>query len=147
MLAKCSRVCNGIAIRVSIELFQTDIDTGIHVKGDRRALQQVITILLDNAVKYCDDGGTVAIALKPRSHGKGARITVSNRYAEGKNIDLSRFFERFYRLDAARGSDTGGTGLGLAIARQLTEAQGGTIAAKSENGTVRFTVTLPVRKS
>ena len=56
---------------------------------------------------------------------------------------LERIVERFYRLDAARGSETGGSGLGLAIARQLAEAQGGAITAASENGTVRFTVTLP----
>lgn len=119
---------------------KTDIDSGIHVKGDKRALQQVMTILLDNAVKYCDDGGVVAIALKSRAHGKGARITVSNSYAEGKDIDLSRFFERFYRQDESHNSEKSGFGIGLSMAKEIVERMKGKLKVSYEEDVITFTV-------
>ena len=119
---------------------KTDIDSGIHVKGDKRALQQVMTILLDNAVKYCDDGGVVAIALKSRAHGKGARITVSNSYAEGKDIDLSRFFERFYRQDESHNSEKSGFGIGLSMAKEIVERRKGKLKVSYEEDVITFTV-------
>ena len=119
---------------------KTEIDSGIHVKGDKRALQQVITILLDNAVKYCDDGGVVAIALKSRSHGKGARITVSNSYAAGKDIDLSRFFERFYRQDESHNSEKSGFGIGLSMAKEIVERMRGKLKVGYEGDVISFTV-------
>ena len=114
--------------------------TGIHVKGDKRALRRVITIPLDNAVKFCDGGGVVAIALKSRSHGKGAGTTVSNNCAEGKDIDLSRFFERFYRQDESHNSEKSGFGIGLSMAKEIVERMRGKLKVSYEGDAISFTV-------
>ena len=80
---------------------------------------------MDNAVKYCDDGGSVRVTLTPRSRGKGARLTVSNTYADGKNVDYSKFFERFYREDASHNSAKAGFGIGLSMGKEIAERLGG----------------------
>jgi signal transduction histidine kinase len=108
--------------------------------GDRDALKQVLLILLDNALKHTLPGGTIALATSMR---KG-RVSLSI-HDTGPGIApdaLPHIFERFYRSDASRAG--AGAGLGLAIAKELIEAQGGTISVESQvgQGSV-FTVTLP----
>jgi two-component system phosphate regulon sensor histidine kinase PhoR len=103
-----------------------------NVRADRRALEQVLTNLIDNAVKYCPDGREIAIAAEPS--GNYIRITVRD---SGQGIDekhLPRLFERFYRVDPGRARESGGTGLGLSIAKHLVEAMGGTISVESKPG-------------
>ena len=102
------------------------------IRADRRALEQVLTNLIDNAVKYCPDGREIAIAAEPS--GNSIRITVRD---SGQGIDekhLPRLFERFYRVDPGRARESGGTGLGLSIAKHLVEAMGGTIGVESKPG-------------
>ena len=120
--------------------FRAEIAPEVRVKGDRRGLQQVTSILLDNAVKYCDEGGEIAIQLESRGRGRGARITVSNSYAEGKNVDTSRFFERFYRQDESHNSEKSGFGIGLSMAKEIVERMKGKIKAGYAGDTIRFTV-------
>lgn len=124
---------------------ETAIAPEVHCLCDVEKTERIIDNLLRNAVNYSYPDAVITLTLT--REGETVKIVTENRCRTIPPEKLERIFERFYRLDAARGSDTGGTGLGLAIARQLTEAQGGTITAKSENETVRFTVTLPVRKS
>ncbi len=113
-----------------------------NVRADRRALEQVLTNLIDNAVKYCPDGKEIAIAAE--ENGDLIRLTVRD---SGQGIDqrhLPRLFERFYRVDPGRARDTGGTGLGLSIAKHLVEAMGGTIGVESQLGVgTAFHLSLP----
>ena len=119
-----------------------ECDNGLNVAviGDRDALKQVLLILLDNALKHAQPGGTIALATSMRE----GRVSVSIRDT-GPGIApeaLPHIFERFYRSDSSR---TGaGAGLGLAIAKELIEAQRGAISVESQvgRGSV-FTVTLP----
>ena len=100
------------------------------VKGDRERLLQVAANLLDNALKFTPEGGL------------WVTLTVADSGPGVNPVDLPFIFDRFYRSQAARG--TQGVGLGLAIARGLVEAQGGSIkAADSQDGGAVFTVRLP----
>jgi two-component system sensor histidine kinase BaeS len=120
------------------------------VKGDRERLLQVAANLLDNALKYTPEGGRVVLAVASgdgpagaaASRGAWAILTVADSGPGIDPIDLPFIFDRFYRSQAARG--TQGVGLGLAIARGLVEAQGGVIeAADGPAGGAVFTVRLP----
>jgi two-component system phosphate regulon sensor histidine kinase PhoR len=112
--------------------------------ADRQAVEQVLTNLLDNAVKYTPEGGHVAVRLR----GEGAKLRVEVQ-DDGVGIareHLPRLFERFYRVDPARSRELGGTGLGLAIVKHLVQIQGGEISARSEPGRgSTFAFTLPTR--
>jgi two-component system sensor histidine kinase SenX3 len=117
--------------------------TGALVSCDRRQVVSALANLIDNAVKYSEQGSpvTVSTALV------GATVEVSVRDA-GIGIpsrDLERIFERFYRVDEARSRDTGGTGLGLSIVRHVARAHGGDITVESVEGqgsTFRFSLPL-----
>ncbi len=116
----------------------------VHVSGDRMRLEQVFINLLDNAVKFNRKGGQVAIST---SLGDENRILVSiNDTGIGiPSEDLSRIFERFYRVDKARSREVGGTGLGLAIVKHIIERMGGSVRVESQLGKgSTFTVVLKV---
>ena len=102
--------------------------------GDPDALKQLVLSLLENAVKYTPDDGTVRLEL--RVVDGFAQITVSDTGAGIEPEDLPKVFERFYRTDRARSRLNGpaGTGLGLTIAKQIVERHGGTIWLESELG-------------
>lgn len=119
-----------------------DMDPDICVLGDEGQLRRLITILLDNACKYCGPEGMVDLALK--YSGERAVLTVRNTGDPIPPEALPHLFERFYRLDSARARETGGYGLGLAIAASVAESHKGKISVTSTaaEGTA-FTVTLP----
>ena len=111
------------------------------VRADRRALEHVLTNLIDNAVKYCGAGTKVSLGVV--ASGDGVTVSVAD---DGPGIDarhLPRVFERFYRVDAGRSRDVGGTGLGLSIVKHLVEAMGGTVSVESKLGVgTTFSFTL-----
>lgn len=120
------------------------VDTGAPktVLADRRGLERVLTNLVDNAVKYCGQGTTVACAATAASMASVV-LSVAD---DGPGIEpqhLPRLFERFYRVDPGRSRELGGTGLGLSIVKHLIEAMGGRISVSSEPGKgTRFEITL-----
>ena len=116
------------------------IEDGIFVTGDRTAIGQLVSILLDNAVKYSPDGGV--IRLHVCRSGKRAEIEVYNTLESDERLDCKRLFERFYRPDASRNANTGGSGVGLSIAKATVEAHGGTIRARQNGKEITFTVRL-----
>ena len=121
---------------------ETDIPDGITVKGDREMLQQLAVILLSNALKYSDDGGTIRISLAQKGH--GCRLSVFNTGQGIAPENLERIFDRFYREDLSHNNAVSGNGLGLAIARNIVDAHKGKIHAESEYGSsAEFIVTLP----
>ncbi|HMK72366.1 MAG TPA: ATP-binding protein, partial [Myxococcaceae bacterium] len=114
---------------------------GLAARADPKALEQVLVNLLDNAVKYTADGGTVDLSARRED----ARVELSVRDS-GVGIEakhLPRLFERFYRVDRGRSRDMGGTGLGLSIVRHLVSAMGGDVRVQSQIGVgSTFTVVL-----
>lgn len=120
-----------------------DLESGLHVQGDISALSQVVELLLDNATRYASDGSEIELALKKRSRG-GVTLQVSNAVDAMPEGDLKRLFDRFYRADISRNSQTGGSGVGLSVAQAIVEAHSGSIRAKALDAhTICFTVTLP----
>jgi two-component system phosphate regulon sensor histidine kinase PhoR len=111
------------------------------VRADRRALEHVLTNLIDNAVKYCGSGTQVWLSVALSA--EGVTVSVADN---GPGIDdrhLPRIFERFYRVDAGRSREVGGTGLGLSIVKHLVEAMGGTVSVESKlNEGTAFSFTL-----
>jgi two-component system phosphate regulon sensor histidine kinase PhoR len=130
------------ARRKRITLRGPDRTTGIEVTADSDKLTEVLLNLLDNALKYTEDGGTVEVAVEA---GDGmAVIRVRDTGFGIPPADLERIFERFYRVDRARSRALGGTGLGLSIVKHIVEAHGGTVAVDSRLGRgSTFTVRIP----
>ena len=123
-------------------LFETEIQDGLHIRSDRRSLHHIVSILIDNAVKYCDEQGKISVLLEKTGRNKGIRFTVSNTFAEGKNTDTARFFERFYRRDESHNSEKSGFGIGLSMAKEIIERMKGRIKADYSGDTISFTVEL-----
>jgi len=113
------------------------------VESDRVALEQVFTNLLDNAVKFTPQGGTVHVSADPLPRG-GARIQVRDSGPGIPEEDLEHIFDRFFRVERSRSQQYGGSGLGLAVCRELVRLLGGRINAWSRPGKGSvFTVELP----
>ena len=119
----------------------TDIVPEAKMKADASKIMQLTTILVDNAIKYCDDKGTVKVGLT-QIRKNAVRMTVTNSYADGANVDCNKFFERFYREDKSHNIDKGGYGIGLSIAENICRQYRGTIQASWKNGEISFICTL-----
>jgi len=114
------------------------------LQGDAGRLQQVVTNLLENSLRYTDKGGQIVVALS--SVGGHAEIMVEDSAPGVPSEVLGSIFERLYRVDGARTRERGGSGLGLAICKALVEAHGGSIAAApSVLGGVKIVVRLPLK--
>jgi len=113
------------------------------VMGDKVRLEQALINLLDNAVKFNRAGGEVYVAAERTSDGQ-VQIAIRDTGIGIPSEDLSRIFERFYRVDKARSREMGGTGLGLAIVKHIVERMGGSVRVESRLGKgSTFTVVLP----
>ena len=117
--------------------FEMNIEEGLTITAEESKVRQLVMILLDNAVKYCDENGKIAVSLEARRRGR-IRLTVSNTYAEGSTIDCSRFFDRFYREDESHNIDSGGYGIGLSIAESICSQMDGKILAEWKGGSIFF---------
>lgn len=138
----CERVCasmeavlydNGVSM-------ETDIEKNVIAVADSEKITQVLYILLDNAGKYTPPGGKILFTLTRTNDRAIARVTNSGH---GIGVeDLPKIFDRFYRTDASRSTETGGFGLGLSIAKTIVDRSGGVITAESTGGLTTFTVKL-----
>ncbi|MEA5014983.1 MAG: HAMP domain-containing sensor histidine kinase [Candidatus Limiplasma sp.] len=121
------------------------ISDNCEMYADRAKLTQVVYNLLDNAIKYTQEGG--AIRLRLIRSGRDAILSVADNGPGIPKADQAHIFDRFYRVDKARGRDTGGTGLGLAIVHQMVLMHGGSVSVDSEEGHgAVFTVELPIHQ-
>ena len=120
---------------------QNLVKSGVSVTADPHRLMQMLTNLVDNAIKFNRESGTVSISYERRDHD---RISVEDAGVGIAPQHLDRLFERFYRVDRARSRELGGTGLGLAIVKHLARAHGGEISVASRVGEgTKFTIELP----
>lgn len=124
-------------------LLETRLADGLpNVLVDSERLTQIVTNLVDNALRYTSVGGRVAVATHQAE--EWIELTVSNSGPGLTAEDLPRVFDRFWRAEQSRNRASGGSGLGLAIVKQLTEAHGGTVLAESQIGVgTTFQVRLP----
>ncbi|MBQ3705803.1 MAG: HAMP domain-containing histidine kinase [Clostridia bacterium] len=121
---------------------ESDIREKVRCTGNEAMLQQLTVILLSNALKYSDEHGTIRVSLEKK--GRIAELRVENTGEGIASGDLERIFDRFYRTDKSRNSETGGEGLGLAIAKSIVEIHRGKIRAESIPGkSAVFIVDIP----
>ncbi|HTO53756.1 MAG TPA: ATP-binding protein [Myxococcota bacterium] len=143
--ALAARLCEELAPRIR----ERGFDVRVHGAGsprafaDRRAVEQILQNLLDNALKYADPGKRIDVRV---TENDGAvRVDVADRGPGIPEADRARIFERFYRVDRGRSREQGGTGLGLAIVKHLVQASGGEISVESTPGEgSTFSFTLPI---
>ncbi len=122
--------------------FSLRITPGITLRGNEKSLRQLASILLDNALKYSDEGGQVSLSLD--CAGKFARLTVRNTTDAPLPENLELLFDRFYRGDPSRNSQTGGHGIGLSIVKAVVAAHKGKLEAVCRDGkTLEISVLLP----
>ncbi len=133
------------AERKKISLSRNEIPSSIIVKGDRSYLEQILINLLDNAIKYTPEKGRVIVSAVEKDS-KDIQFSVEDNGIGIPKEDLSRIFERFYRVDKGRSKELGGTGLGLSIVKHLVQAHGGRVWVESQMGKgSTFYFTLPKR--
>ena len=116
------------------------IEDGLVLVGDMAAIQQMVSILLDNAMKYSEENGRISLLVQ-KSSGK-VEIEVFNTCKKEEGADISRIFERFYRMDESHSGRVKGTGIGLSIAKATVEAHGGSIRASYQKDGILFRVVL-----
>ena len=108
--------------------FKVEIQNGVYLNSDRTQMEQLLSILLDNAVKYTDESGEIWIYLQ--KNGKHTRLRIENTCKNLPDVPPDKLFDRFYRGDASRTQKSGGYGVGLAIARSFADANGGALRAE-----------------
>ena len=120
-----------------------DDDDGLEIHGDGNRLGQVITNLLNNAVRFTNKGGTITLACARR--GELASFSVEDTGVGIPEKDIPHIFESFFHLEKSRTRNLGGTGLGLAISKKIVEKHGGiiSVASRVSEGTT-FTVDIPI---
>lgn len=127
--------------------FQSELPASLpEVLGDKNQLKQLFINLIENAIRFNKEGGSVF--LKSKVQQDGLTIVVEDTGMGIPKEDLPRIFERFYRVDKARSREHGGSGLGLSIVKHIVEAHQGTIQVESQLGKgSSFAVTLPLLKN
>lgn len=123
--------------------FNYHIQDNVTVYGDQRYFTELVNILLDNANKYCDKPGSVRLSLHRNKRTKAVHLTISNDFAAGKDVDYSKFFDRFYRADTAHHENgKSGFGIGLSMAQRIVSDFKGKINANYKDGRIYFSATL-----
>jgi two-component system sensor histidine kinase VanS len=119
-----------------------NVPDGFTLWGDADKLARVFNNILKNAIAYSYENSVIDISAKQQD--KNTVITFTNQGNSIPQEKLETIFEKFYRLDAARSTNTGGAGLGLAISQEIVTAHGGTISVESSPENTKFTVKLPL---
>ena len=119
-----------------------EIAEGVTLRGIQDNFFRLFSILLDNAVKYCDPNGTICFSLS--RCGRNIQITVSNPCAGLDPAQLPRYFDRFYRADTSRARATGGYGIGLSTAKGIVGRHKGRIINRYKNGVITFAAKFPL---
>ena len=116
------------------------VEPDLTYRGDEYAVRQLVSILLDNAVKYALPDTPITVSLERAR--RGVVLRTVNRCEPSAELDASKLFDRFYRADPSRSAETGGFGIGLSIARGIAEGHHGGISAKVTGDVIEFTAEL-----
>ena len=144
MLEDTVRIFRESASLRGIEI-RTQIDPGIQITFSREQFQQMLELLMDNAVKYGKENGEILVSLQTQR--RLVRMKFSNSCEELPDIDPDRLFDRFYRADTSRSRQTGGSGIGLAVVRAIAEHNGGKASAHfCPDNVIEFVIEIPENK-
>lgn len=140
------KVCRDFKGRAEIigKTIKSEIEPGIIIEADYEQLQQVVNILVDNAIKYSQDDNMIIVNLNKIK--KVASLKVGNKIENFTKEDEKKIFNRFYRTDNSRSRDTGGFGLGLSIAAKIINAYGGKVSSKYKDSWLFFTIEIPIKQ-
>lgn len=142
MVTETAQSFKAVAIKENKQL-EVEVEPMLSYRGDPKGLRQLLTILLDNAIKYSTPEGRIRLSLKKQ--GKAVLLTVTNPTQGLEKEELPHLFDRFYRTDKSRNSQTGGYGIGLSVAKAVAQAHKGKITASSADGkSLTITVALPI---
>lgn len=143
LIRSAAAIMHDQALKKHLKVTLPDSQPDIWLMTDKDCLQQIVLNLMTNAIAYTPEGGEITIRAK--ADDEHVTIQVADTGIGIPEKDLTRIFERFYRVDKARSRDSGGTGLGLAIVKHLVENLHGQIGVESVEGKgTAFTVTLPL---
>ena len=120
---------------------KAEIAGELRVPGSEQQLRQLLSILLDNAVKYCPEDGELSLELRREDQ---ALLRIANTVTE-RTADPERLFDRFYRTDESRSRETGGSGIGLSAAQAIVQLHKGSLSAAYEENRIVFTLRLPLK--
>lgn len=121
--------------------FESSIAENVSIVGNENEIRRCITLLLDNAFRYTNEGGFVSVKVQSLLNGVEIKFTNSTDGIQKGTLD--NWFDRFYRTDLSRNSDTGGSGIGLSVVKAIILAHGGTVKAQSPDGiNVEFTINI-----
>ncbi|MCR4901888.1 MAG: HAMP domain-containing histidine kinase [Butyrivibrio sp.] len=124
--------------------YNIHIEDNITLFGDQNSINQLASLLIDNAMKYSSEKGYINVSLRKE---KNIIFEVSNSCDSMPSGNLDRLFDRFYRADASRNRETGGYGIGLSVAKTIVQSHGGNIEAKKDGDkSIRFVATFPNKK-
>ena len=126
------------------KIFHCQVEPMLSFTGNEKSIRQLVNILMDNAMKYSPDHGYVSLTVQKL--GRSICLCVYNTTAEPiEKQNLSHIFERFYRMDSSRSSQTGGYGIGLSVAKAIVSSHGGRISATTQDGnSLQINIQLPV---
>ena len=131
---------------------ETDTPDSLEASGNRKDLEQLTAILIDNAIKHSAADGTIQVVLSKSMTKHGLKeepkleLRVTNSGEDIPPEALPHIFDRFYRVDESRTYKDNSYGLGLAIAKGLTEKNNGNISVTSQNGVTEFSLSLPIQQ-
>jgi signal transduction histidine kinase len=126
--------------------FEAEIAPEIGINADREQITQLISIMLDNSLKYTNEGGVSSVSLNQQD--KNAVLVFSNTCEKLPSIPADKLFDRFSRGDDARTQNTGGYGIGLSVADSICRANGGSIECRYESGNkIVITVRFPAKNT
>ncbi|MBQ6845596.1 MAG: HAMP domain-containing protein [Oscillospiraceae bacterium] len=139
----CSALSSEAKIHGHSLTLEPDESAPMPIFADKERIEQVVTNIIGNAIKYTPDGGRIEVKVFDKGD-NGYEISVKDSGVGIPKEDLEHIFERFYRVDKSRSTDAGGTGLGLSIAKDIIDAHGGEITIDSDYGKgTTVTITLP----
>jgi len=143
VVSETAQAFQGIA-QATGKQFQCTVEPMLSLNGNEKSIRQLVNILLDNAMKYSPEGGTVTLSAERQ--GRYLHLSVWNTtIVPVEKQHLSHIFERFYRLDSSRSTQTGGYGIGLSVAKAIVTAHGGKISANTPDGSsLQIHVQLPI---
>lgn len=124
--------------------FRCDVEPMLSLNGNEKSIRQLVNILIDNAMKYSPEGGIVSLSVHAQN--RSLCLSVFNTTIDPiEKQNLSHIFERFYRMDSSRSSQTGGYGIGLSVAKAIVSAHNGSISAATQDGhSLQINVQFPL---
>lgn len=143
VVSETAQAFQGI-VQATGKQFQCRVEPMLSLNGNEKSIRQLVNILLDNAMKYSPEGGKVALSAERQ--GRYIHLSVWNTtVVPVEKQNLSHIFERFYRLDSSRSTQTGGYGIGLSVAKAIASAHNGKISAATQDGhSLQILVQLPL---